>query len=281
MGSGGAFRRACRSRRRFALQQLGHHSLQTLQTLLLRFKEDHPDVKTLKSHIRDLEQKAEAEALQQPVGEPVAVAVLTPGEAARQKRISQLRGELERLDREIKGKQAAIQRAQGTLAEQEKRVQAAPALQAQLSDMMRGYETLRNTHETLLKKLQDAKLASSLEQRQVSQQFRIVDPARRPTRPYSPDRIRLNLLGATAGLGFGLLIVGLLEYRDTSLRTDNDVLVALSLPVLALVPTMQTETDARGLRRRRLLFGSAAAAMILVSLVATAWKLRLFEQWVR
>jgi len=253
----------------------------TLQSLLLRLKEDHPDVRIVRSRIRELEQRAEAEALQQPVGEGMPTAILTPAEAERQKRLSQLRGEAESLEREIKAKQGAMQRAQAALNDQERRVQAAPGLESQMSDMMRGYETLRATHDTLSRKLQDAKLASSLEQGQVSQQLRIVDPARRPERPHSPDRVRMNLIGALLGLGFGLAIVGLLEYRDSSLRTDEDVLVALSLPVLALVPTMRTDHRFKETRRRRLLFGSAAAAMVLVSLVAAAWKLRLFEQWVR
>ena len=82
------------------------------------------------------------------------------------------------------------------------------------------------------------------------------------------------------GLGLGLAIAGLLEYRDTSVRTEEDVLVALSLPVLALVPTMATVTVERKGRRRWLLIGSSAAAMILVSLAAVAWKLRLFDSWI-
>jgi hypothetical protein len=89
----------------------------------------------------------------------------------------------------------------------------------------------------------------------------------------------MNLIGALVGLGFGLAIAGLLEYRDTSLRTEEDVLVALSLPVLALVPTMITGKSVRqGRRRRLLLFGSSAGALAL-SLAAAVWQLRLFEGW--
>ena len=137
------------------------------------------------------------------------------------------------------------------------------------------------SYDGLLKKLQDAKLGLSLEQQQVSQQLRIVDPARRPDRPRSPDRVRMNMIGALAGLGFGLLVAGLLEYRDTSLRTDEDVLVALSLPVLALVPTMQTPRRVAPRRWRGLLLGSSAGVAVIVSLAAAAWKFGLFDAWGR
>jgi hypothetical protein len=91
----------------------------------------------------------------------------------------------------------------------------------------------------------------------------------------------MNLIGALAGLGFGLLVAGLLEYRDTSLRTDEDVIVALSLPVLALVPTMRSDPDhVRARRRRGLLLGSSLGVMVLVSLAA-AWGLGFFERWSR
>jgi polysaccharide chain length determinant protein (PEP-CTERM system associated) len=252
-----------------------------LDTLLLRLKEDHPDVRLARARIRDLEQKAEAEALQQPVSVAAGAAPVTPEEAERQKRIARLRNELNTLDNDVRDKQLALQRAQATLTDQERRVQAAPGLQSELADLMRGREAVQATYDGLLKKLEDAKLASSLEQQQVSQQLRIVDPARRPDRPRSPDRVRMNMIGALAGLGFGLLIAGILEYRDTSLRTDEDVLVALSLPVLALVPTMNTPKKVAPRRWRGLLLGSSAGAVVVLTLAAVAWKLGLFEIWGR
>ena len=245
-----------------------------LDGLLLRLKEDHPDVRIARNHIKDLEKKAEAEALQQPLG---TVAALTPVDAERQKRVAKLRADLETIDRDIKAKELALARTQAALADQERRVQAAPALMSQMTDLTRGHEGLRSTHEALLKKLQDARLGSSLEQQQVGQQLRIIDPARRPAQPRSPDRVRMNALGASAGLVLGLLFVGLLEYRDTSLRTDDDVLVALSLPVLALVPTMRTSSR-RG-RWRGLIAGSSVA--VVLSVVAAVWKLGLFGMWSR
>lgn len=231
-----------------------------LDALLLRLKEDHPDVRIARNRIQDLEQKAEAEALQQPVS---SSAGLTPAEAERQKRLAKLRADVEAIEREIKAKQTALARVQAGLADQERRVQAAPALVAEMAELMRGHDMLQTTYEGLSRKLQDAKLGSTLEEQQVSQQLRIVDPARRPDRPRSPDRVRMNMMGALAGLGIGLLFAGLLEYRDTSLRTDEDVVVSLSLPVLALVPTMKRAAAPRR-RWRAFLAGSSAGAILLM-----------------
>ncbi len=43
-------------------------------------------------------------------------------------------------------------------------------------------------------------------------------------------------MGAVAGLGLGLGLVALLEYRDATYKTDDDVVMALALPVLAMIP---------------------------------------------
>jgi hypothetical protein len=92
----------------------------------------------------------------------------------------------------------------------------------------------------------------------------------------------MNIMGARAGLGLGLALIGLLEYRDTSLRTADDVMVALSLPVFALVPTLWTHRERlRSRRRRMILLGSSAAATLVLSVAALAWKFGIFASWGR
>lgn len=251
-----------------------------LATLQLRLKDDHPDVRIAKSHIAELEKKAAAEALQQPVsegGQPTGP--LTAAQAERLRRISSMRGELDSLSRGIELKRQKADKAQATIAEYQQRVQAAPVLQTQLSELMRDYGTLKETYEGLVKKTQEASLTSNLEQRQVGEQFRIIDPASRPEAPKSPNRGRIDGIGAVLGLCLGLAIAALLEYRDTSLRTEDDVLAALTLPVVALVPKLWTDAEVRKARQRRLLVGSFVAVTLVFSAAAIAWKLRLLSSW--
>lgn len=251
-----------------------------LATLQLRLKPDHPDVRIAKGQIAELEKKAAAEALQQPVSDGRPSGPLTAADAERARRLSTLRAEFDSLGRQIEAKRVKAEKAQATIAEYQNRVQAAPMLDSQLSELMRDKNMLTATYEGLLRKTQDARLSANIEQRQVGEQFRIIDPARRPERPRSPDRLRMNLIGALSGLGLGLAIAALLEYRDTSLRTEDDVLVALSLPVVALVPTLWTELEINTARRRRhMLLASSLGITLVVSAAALVWKLRLFERW--
>ena len=47
------------------------------------------------------------------------------------------------------------------------------------------------------------------------------------------------------------MVIGALEYRDTSFKTEEDVMRVLSLPVLALVPVMGPNADSRHPRKNK------------------------------
>jgi polysaccharide chain length determinant protein (PEP-CTERM system associated) len=254
---------------------------EALAQLHLRLTAEHPDVRAATRRVAELEQKAASEALQQPVTAGGVSGPVTPADAARLRKIASLRAEYDSLERMIGVKRAEMDRLQAAHGDLKQRVDAAPALETQLDQLTRDHETLETSYATLLKKQQDAKVSASLEEKQVGQQFRIIDPARVPERPSSPDRLKLSLMGLLAGLGLGLGVAALLEYRDTSLRTEADVLVALSLPVIALVPTLETADERRHRRRRRLLILASSTATLAIGVAALGWKLRLFENWVR
>ena len=98
---------------------------------------------------------------------------------------------------------------------------------------------------------------------------------------FDARRQRLNLLGSCLGLGLGLAFAVLLEYRDTSLRSEEDVLVALSLPVLAFVPTMITAAERRKQQRLKLLLASSGLVAVVLSVAVVAWKFRAVAAWIR
>jgi hypothetical protein len=178
-------------------------------------------------------------------------------------------------------KREQANRLEATIAAYRGRLDAAPGLESQLTQLMRDYDTLSTAYSTLLLKSQDARVAANLEERQVGEIFKIVEGARMPERPTSPDRIRLNLLGALAGLGVGLALAGLLEYRDRTLRTEDDVVGTLALPVLAMVPTMVTSIERQQRQKRRLVLASSGAVFAIICVALIAWKFQVVSAWIR
>ena len=221
-----------------------------LQALELRLKPTHPDLTRMKRTIVDLERKADAEALQQPLSPALARAApvpASPQELQRQARIRDMSAERDEVPRRIAEKEAEEARLRQVLSGYQARIAAVPARETELVELTRDYETLRQVYTNLLSKSENARAASNLERRQIGERFQVLDPARMPEQPISPNRLQINMMGAFGGLAVGLAIVLLLEYRDRSLRTEADVRGALGLPVLAVVRRMVSGAE----RRRR------------------------------
>ena len=255
-----------------------------LRNLETRLRPEHPDVQRAKRIIRELEKAADIEVAEQAVAAkstPAPVRALTAEDRLREGRIGDMQVEIENIDRRMTGQQEEERRLLSALSTYQARVEAAPARESELIELMRDYDTLKTSYSELLKKTESSKLAASLEQRQIGEQFKIVDAARLPEKPLSTERTKIVGLGAAGGLGFGLAIVALLAYRDTSLRTDEDVLTALSLPVVALIPAMTTRSELRArLRRRWLMAGTSAAIALAAAALVIAWKTSLLTAWV-
>ncbi len=155
-----------------------------------------------------------------------------------------------------------------------------PARETELADLMRDYGTLQEIYADLQKKNEESKVAANLERRQIGEQFKLLDPARMPEKPFSPNRPLINLLGAAAGLVIGLGLVAFLEYRDTSFRTEEDVTRLLGMPVLARIPLMITELDQRRMQRQRMVRSTAMVASAFV-IGVIVWKLGAFDALLR
>jgi hypothetical protein len=157
------------------------------------------------------------------------------------------------------------------MAGYQQRLAAAPTRESELIELTRDYQTLLNLYTGLRAKKENARMAVNMERRQIGEQFRPLDPARVPERPISPNRPQIYSMGVLGGLALGLALVALVEYRDTSLRTEADIVSALALPVLALVPSMTTAVERR-LKRRRLVVLSVGAATTMTACAAVvAW----------
>jgi hypothetical protein len=142
--------------------------------------------------------------------------------------------------------------------------------------LTRDYDTLQATYRELLSKSENSKMAASLEQRQIGEQFRILDPPRVPLKPNSPNRLKINMMGTLAGLGLGLLLAGFTEYRDSTIRSEAELLGAIDLPVLALTPFVTTEADLLQQQRWRRIV-SVGVVGVLAGTGVLFWVLQLWK----
>jgi len=238
-----------------------------LQTLLLRLKPEHPDVIRLNRTIVGLRKRADAEAANLPLGPDI-----NPAEAMRRNRLNESKAEIANLDQQIAEKLAEEKRLHGAIGDYQKRLEATPSRESELTDLMRDYETTQQTYRDLLSKKQDSRISANLERRQIGEQFKLLDPPRVPEKPVSPNRPRFYMLGIFAALGVGLGLAAALEYFDRAMRSEDDVKAALNLLVIATIPVMTGAQTAK-LRRTGLAAWLTLGAAVIVGAAAIAWRL--------
>jgi capsular exopolysaccharide synthesis family protein len=94
-------------------------------------------------------------------------------------------------------------------------------------------ESYRTLYDGLLQKLKEAGVAAGLK----SSNIQIVDQARVPTAPYSPNMPRSLMGGFLMGCFLGVLTVFLFESLDNTVRTPEEAELISSLSALGIIPT--------------------------------------------
>jgi polysaccharide chain length determinant protein (PEP-CTERM system associated) len=256
------------------IAQTVQDELKTAQASLLavemKLKPDHPDVRRLRRTVDELRTRVEAQRLDSVIASRPSNAVVM--DYAKRKRLMDAKAELDNLDREIQAKLAEEQRLRSVVGMYQARIEATPVRETELAALTRDYETLQQTYRTLLQKKEESEISANLEKRQIGETFRILDPARMPEKPVSPDRPVLYLIAMLGALAIGIGLASATEYLDRTLRSEADVRAALNLMVLATVPNMRDAGAVTRRLRRRLVFSAAGTAVIVVG-AAVAWRL--------
>jgi len=149
---------------------------------------------------------------------------------------SDIDAEVQRMATQIKNEYlAAQQRENMVLARMEAQKREANELNQnaiEFNILKRDVDANRQLYEGLLQKLKEATLEAGLH----SNNIRVVDSARVPLSPSSPDIPRNLAIGLILGLCGGIGLAFLLESLDNTVRTPEQAEIASGLPSLGVVP---------------------------------------------
>lgn len=94
--------------------------------------------------------------------------------------------------------------------------------------------------------------------------FATVEPARQPSKPFSPTLSGVLMLSASLATGLGVLVVFLREILDRTLRSPARVRAVLGIPVLEAIGEITAGQTSPWLNQRRVLQAVALAQIVLV-----------------
>jgi protein tyrosine kinase modulator len=214
------------------------------------YQPDYPDLKEVRRKIADLQkQMAQPPA---PVIDAPAAPTSTAASKGDSANTQQIKAALRAQDAQIQAKKAEQAQLQMQIRQYQARIQSTPQVEEESKQLNRDYQTSLAFYNNLLSQTQSAKEATDLEHQQEGEQFKVLDDANLPDGPFYPKRSVFATGGLGAGLALGLLIVALIEYKDTALRTERDVWAFTQLPTLAVIAWSGEVADVRPTRWARL-----------------------------
>jgi polysaccharide biosynthesis transport protein len=241
-----------------------------------KYTEDYPDVVALKDRIAKIEklkQQTEAEVQANEKTAKPAADSDSPAQQTSSASTMQIQSQLKANQLEIQNYQKQLADINGKISEYQSRLNLTPEVEQELAEVSRGYEETMANYNSLLQKQMQSQLATSLEQRQQGEQFRILDPPSLPQRPSSPRHLLWSLAGLALGAAIGVGLAALFELTQVRVRQAQDIQSVARLPMLVAIPRLTTRREDRLRPVLSCMRASVVAAMIIVILAGNLYDL--------
>lgn len=217
-----------------------------------RLTEEHPDVIALKDKIAKLQKLKKDQETQTAShsGTDKGTNAIDLGTAQEVRRGSttpmmQVESQLKANKLQIENYEQHAKDLETQISTYRTRLNLTPQTEQELADVSRGYEESKANYNSLLQKQNQSQLATSLEQRQQGEQFRILDPPSLPDRPSAPNHLLLSVAGLLAGAALGVGLTILLEMTNVLVRQEKDLEGLLPTRVLVGIPHLNVPGEER------------------------------------
>lgn len=233
-------------------------SRKQLDALLLKYTEKHPDVIALRETIQRLEERRRAE-----LGRvrPTSAGGGGNGQPGVDLVMQNLQIQLNTADIQVAALATQVAEAQKRVGELRRMLNTSPEVEAELARLNRDYGVTKAQYETLLQRLESARISDRADQSQ-EVMFKLLEPPRVPVTPTSPRRGLLlgGVLIATLLLGGAIAYV--LNLMRPVFVTAGALAAQSGLPVLGVVSSFSDVLQAGVLRRERIAFVGALGALV-------------------
>jgi polysaccharide chain length determinant protein (PEP-CTERM system associated) len=210
----------------------------SLDNLLQRFTEEHPDVVGARRLIKDLEMEKRKQ-----VQELRKIAIANPSSPMNNGLVSQeMNRVLAATDVRVAGLRTRVAEYEARYNRARGLIRMAPQIESEFAQLNRDYAINKKNYEDLVARRESAALSGSLEQASGVADFRLIDPPRTTPTPVAPNRQLLFILVLLGSLGAG----GATAFAVSQVRPvfySTHVLRAITgLPLLGVVTIVPSES---------------------------------------
>ncbi len=204
-----------------------------LDTLKLRYTEKHPDVIEVSRNLEHLNKQRSAEIekyLSQSSENTEGMQRLSTNPV-----IQEIQIQVNQLENLIASLNVRADDYRQRIIELEGRVHSLPEIEAQLVALNRGYEITKKKYEELLARKETAQLAQQADETTDKIQFRVIDPARTPTKPSGPKRFILFGVVLVLGFGVGIGLSFLFSQLNPVATSTTQLSKATGVPIFGII----------------------------------------------
>jgi polysaccharide biosynthesis transport protein len=244
-----------------------------------QYTDNYPDVIALKDQIaktKELKKQSENEiAAERKSDSEKASGTLSPGTATEVQNGSptpmmQIESQLKSNQLQIQSLQAGEKNIEAKIDQYQVRLEAAPKVEQELSEISRGYTEASSNYDTLRQKWQDSELASNFPQGQQGL-YSIASPPTFPVAPSAPNHLLISLAGLGAGIAIGLGLGLLWEFTNVRIYKESDLEGVVSARVLVGIPKLSTAVEERRRIILRWVERGAVLAMVVIVLAGNVY----------
>ncbi len=222
-------------------------SLRTqLRQALTIYSETNPNVVSLRNQIELLEAQLLAEAAQ-PSSNSAAELIL-------ELQLSEIDSRIERVNEDMARTQTQIEELTDSISR-------TPNVSVTLDALRRDYENVRSQYDRAVRSLSSANMGERIELTARGQRITLIEAARAPDEPSSPNRPRVAMMGIALGLGSAGAFFFLLELLNRTIRRPVELTSALGITPIATIPFIES-------RGRRVFRRSVKVLAIVGAIVA-------------
>jgi len=218
-----------------------------------RLTDEHPDVIKTRGEIAELMKQLRATGRDTADNKPDNPAYIT------------LSSQLSGIQSEIESAKRQIETLSRKREDYKRRIAASPGVEEGYKNILDQRNNLQLKYDDLSKKFMEAKVSNGMEKEQKGERFTLIDAARLPEKPVSPNIPAILLIGLVLGLGSGVGVAALNEQGDQTARTPEMLARVTSFPVLASIPEIVTWEDIARLKKKR---RRAAVGLVLFLVIS-------------
>lgn len=230
-----------------------------LADLQAKYGPAHPDVQAAERRVAALEKSSAAPGAGRKVPSAVSNAADNPAWVS-------LKSQLQATDTDIRTQQAVLAELRGRQNELTRRLEEAPRVEQEYRVLEREHLNAQAKYQETSQKLLAARESKELELERAGEKMTIIDPPLLPEKPAKPKRMLLLLVGVVLSLGCGVGCGALFEVADGSLRGARAVAALTTIPVLGVVPYLQSKAEIVRRKRNRRLVAAGICVLLLAGI---------------